>query len=95
MKRVALVLIILTVASPALQAQYFFYDDRYYDGNVLVEIGTGIGGMNALTDLGGKKGDGRGFVKDLNLKNTKPAFVSIFNSHLPECRCISPGIYSR
>jgi len=73
MKRGGFFLTILLLAA-ALQAQYFFYDNRYYDAGLLLEIGVGIGGMNALTDLGGKKGDGRGFIKDLNLKNTKPSF---------------------
>jgi hypothetical protein len=30
--------------------------------------------MNALTDLGGKKGVGKSFIKDLNLKMSKPSF---------------------
>lgn len=36
-----------------------------------METGLGIGGMNCLTDLGGNKGFGKDFIKDLNIKNTR------------------------
>jgi hypothetical protein len=52
-------------------AQYYFYDDKYYEKVVNFEVGGSFGIMNALTDLGGKKGLGKGFIKDLNLKNTQ------------------------
>jgi hypothetical protein len=32
----------------------------------LIEVGGSIGAMNCLTDLGGKSGIGKGFIKDLN-----------------------------
>ena len=55
-----------------LPAQYYYYDDRYYDQPLLIETGIAIGFMNSLTDIGGKKGTGDRFLKDLNWKNTKP-----------------------
>lgn len=55
----------------SVSAQYVFYNDKYYDKDLLFEIGTGFGGINAFTDLGGKKGFGKDFIKDLNLKNTR------------------------
>jgi hypothetical protein len=51
-------------------AQNYFYNDRYYDKDVLVEAGVSFGGMNCLTDIGGKSGLGKKFVKDLVMKNT-------------------------
>jgi hypothetical protein len=51
-------------------AQYYFYDDKYYDKSILYEVGGSIGMMNCLTDLGGNKGNGKKFIKDLNLGNT-------------------------
>ena len=39
-----------------LDAQYYYYNDRYYDNAVVMELGVSGGMMNALTDLGGKKG---------------------------------------
>ncbi len=61
-------------------AQYYFYDNDYYDNPVVYEIGGSIGIMNCLTDLGGKKGIGKKFVKDLNFGNTSFAgsvYVSV------------------
>jgi hypothetical protein len=54
------------------KAQYYFYDDRYYANDVVIEIGGSAGIMNCLTDLGGQKGVGKGFVKDLNWRVTRP-----------------------
>ncbi|MEJ7626306.1 MAG: hypothetical protein WKF35_05555 [Ferruginibacter sp.] len=51
-------------------AQYYFYNDSYYDNPVLFEGGISIGAMNSLTDIGGKKGIGKKFFKDLNIGNT-------------------------
>ena len=42
-----------------------------YGGNGRIEIGLGVGPMFALTDLGGSAGIGRGFLKDLDLPQTK------------------------
>lgn len=52
-------------------AQYYFYNDDYYDNNVVVEVGGSIAAMNCLTDIGGTRGIGKPFVKDLNYGNTK------------------------
>jgi hypothetical protein len=60
-----------------LNAQYYFYNENYYERDVNFEIGTSVGFMNSLTDLGGKKGVGKGFIKDLNGKNYNLSF-SIF-----------------
>ena len=54
-----------------LSAQYYFYDDKYYDKAVVFELGASAGGMNCFTDIGGKKGTGKKFIKDYNLKNTQ------------------------
>lgn len=61
------------MSNPPLKAQYYFYNDRYYENDVLIELGASIGIMNCFTDLGGKKGIGKNFIKDLNWKNTKPS----------------------
>ena len=53
-------------------AQYYFYDNKYYDNPVTFELGASGGLMNCLTDLGGNKGIGKKFTKDLNLGNTQP-----------------------
>ena len=72
-------LIVLTTLSGKLSAQYYFYDDKYYDSPIMHEIGASVGAINCLTDLGGNKGIGKKFVKDLNLGKTSVA-GSIFLS---------------
>lgn len=51
-------------------AQYYFYDDKYYDAALVYEVGGSLGVMNCLTDVGGNKGIGKKFVKDLNIGKT-------------------------
>lgn len=64
-----LVLLMITSAT-RLYSQYYFYNDNYYNSIILVEAGFSVGGMNALTDLGGKKGNGKPFLKDINWQHT-------------------------
>ncbi len=60
--------------NPSAWAQYYFYNDKYYETAVTLELGGSIGIMNSLTDLGGKKGIGKGFIKDLRWQNARPGF---------------------
>ena len=78
--RVFLFIIFLISTNLTLKAQYYFYDDGYYDNPVVYEFGASIGGMNCFTDLGGRKGIGKKFVKDLNLKNTQLCGSIYFNA---------------
>ena len=69
MKKVFVLVSLMTVmilGSQHAQAQYYFFDDTYYDQPVLYEAGFSVNAMNCLTDLGGKKGIGKKFTKDLN-----------------------------
>ncbi len=74
--RKLLVLLLLTSAvfNPPLKAQYYYYNDRYYDNDVVFELGATGGVMNALTDLGGKKGIGKNFIKDLRWATARPSY---------------------
>lgn len=77
------VIFLLLVCQKSL-AQYYFYNDSYYDKAVLFEVGGSVGLMNCFTDLGGRKGIGKKFVKDLNLGNFQPSgsvyFSAIYNN---------------
>lgn len=70
MKRIA-VLIFLVVFMSGITlrsyAQYYYYDNDYYDNDWVFELGGSVGIMNCFTDLGGKKGIGKPFIKDLNI----------------------------
>ncbi len=52
-------------------AQHYFYNNLYYDNDLLFEGGISLGAINCLTDIGGRPGNGKRFLKDLNWQNTK------------------------
>ena len=79
MKIKGLFFLCLICVSYNTYSQYYFYNDKYYDNDWVLEFGGGVGAMNSLTDLGGKKGKGKAGVKDFNIKNTHPS-ASIFFS---------------
>lgn len=58
-------------ANQPMKAQYYYYNDRFYDTDLVYEFGSAFGIMNCFTDLGGKRGIGKNFIKDLNWKNSK------------------------
>ena len=60
-----LVALLLSYSSPSL-CQHYFYNGLYYDNTATWEAGITIGIMNCLTDLGGRTGSGKPFIKDLN-----------------------------
>lgn len=62
----------MIISAAKLRSQYYFYNDKYYNSFALVEAGLSAGGFNCLTDLGGRKGSGKPFLKDINWKNTHP-----------------------
>lgn len=69
MKKIIFFLMIIISVKNA-NAQYYFYDNNYYDNPVIFELGASVGAMNCLTDIGGNKGIGKNLVKDINLGNT-------------------------
>lgn len=73
------IIIFIFCAPLKLLAQPDFSDDPYYFKDITYEIGGSLGVMNCLTDLGGGKGIGKKFIKDLNVGYTQPA-GSIFFS---------------
>lgn len=64
----------LVLTTTSSNAQYYFYNDKYYGNDFIFEIGGSAGIMNSLTDLGGRKGTGKDFLTDLNLKVSKPSY---------------------
>lgn len=74
MKKLTLLIatgLLLVVSDFKASAQYYFYDNNYYDAPVLFEVGVSMGAMNCLTDIGGRSGIGKPFVKDLNIGNNQ------------------------
>jgi hypothetical protein len=56
------------------RAQFYYYNDKYLNSDMVFELGGSVGIMNSLTDIGGKKGVGKKFIKDLNWNVTKPSY---------------------
>lgn len=73
-KSMATAVVIGILLSQSLQAQYYYYNNRYYESAVVFEVGLSGGVMNSLTDLGGKKGIGKNFIKDLRWKTARPSY---------------------
>ena len=71
MKSKALFLACLFCISYPAYSQYYFYDDKYYDNDLVLDFGGSGGAMNSLTDLGGRKGKGKEGIKDFNINNTQ------------------------
>jgi hypothetical protein len=63
-------LLIMLAKADTASAQYYFFDDEYYDDPWLIEAGVSLNAMNCLTDMGGHKGIGKTFLKDLNMGKT-------------------------
>ncbi len=74
MKRITLLIatmILLVASGKKASAQYYFYDANSFNNPLMFEFGASTGIMNCLTDLGGKKGLGKKFTKDMNLGNNQ------------------------
>lgn len=71
---VPLLVYLCIFSASSTKAQYYYHNDKYWGSDFVVELGVTAGVMNSLTDLGGKKGIGKNFIKDLNWKVTKPSF---------------------
>ncbi|MGN6493502.1 MAG: hypothetical protein ACTHLE_15985 [Agriterribacter sp.] len=69
--RLHLLLLYCCLISVHSYCQHYFYNNRYYDKDFLIEINASSGAINCLTDVGGNSGKGKGFLKDLNIGNTK------------------------
>ena len=68
---IAIIFLLLLVSGYKASAQYYFYDNYSYDMPVMFELGGSVGLMNCLTDVGGRSGLGKPFVKDLNIGNNQ------------------------
>ena len=51
MRKYHFIFIIIFFTCLHSSAQYYFYNDKYYDKDILAEVGASVGLMNSLTDL--------------------------------------------
>lgn len=58
----------------------YFYNNNFYDNAFNCELGGSVGMMNCLTDIGGRKGNGRRFIKDLDWRCSRPCTGLYFSA---------------
>jgi hypothetical protein len=74
-KLIVLSLVFAIALHQPLKAQYYFYNDKYYDKDIVLDLGATFGVMNGLTDLGGKKTTGiKKLTEGINWKTASPSF---------------------
>ncbi len=71
LKQILRITTVLLLCTQASKAQFYFYNDRYLYSDFVFEVSGGPSILNCLTDVGGNKGIGKSFIKDLNLNKTK------------------------
>lgn len=64
-------------------SQSYFYNSPYYENAAIWEAGLSAGIMNCFTDLGGRPGPGKSFIKDLAWQQAQPCagFYTSFLYH--------------
>jgi hypothetical protein len=73
-KLLVIALLWMMIPDQPLNAQFYYYNNKYYDSPIVFEIGGSFGMMNSLTDLGGKRGVGKKFIKDMRVKTIRPSY---------------------
>lgn len=74
MKKIKITVVVIGLFFVGMQkaaAQFYFYNNDYYDTPLMFEVGGSVGVMNCLTDVGGKRGNGNPFLKDLTIGNNQ------------------------
>ncbi|MCW3082433.1 DUF6089 family protein [Segetibacter sp.] len=52
-------------------SQYYYFNDKYYNTDLLYEFGIGVGAMNSITDIGGANTDNTTYLNEINKKNNR------------------------
>lgn len=74
-KLIVLSLVCIYAFTQPLKAQFYFYNDKYYEKDIVLDLGASFGIMNSLTDLGSKKTQGiKNITEGINWKNSKASF---------------------
>ena len=68
-----LFLLFCAIFSFKSNAQYYFYNDEYFDSDLVWEFGGGGAMMNCITDVGGPNTDTKFYVNEMRSKNFKLA----------------------
>jgi len=72
MKALKITLLLLaTVISGNCFSQYYYYNDKYYNTDILYEVGVGVGMMNCITDIGGANTDNPTYFNEIRKQNNR------------------------
>jgi hypothetical protein len=80
MKTQAFFFLLSFVAGNISASGQYFYNNNFYDNSINCELGGSVGIMNCLTDIGGRKGSGKPFIKDINWKCSRPCAGIYFSA---------------
>jgi hypothetical protein len=69
--KIILLLVVCNLVNNNSFSQYYYFSDKYYNTDLLYEVGIGIGGMNCITDIGGANTDNTIYLNEINKKNTR------------------------
>ncbi len=64
--KIAVILVLCVVGSGKLYSQYYYYSDKYYESEYLVEFGVNMGIMSSVTDIGGASSDSKIYFNEFN-----------------------------
>jgi hypothetical protein len=67
--KLTILLLALTFTTSQVFAQAYYYNDDYYNTELLYEFGVGAGLMNCVTDIGGANTDNTMYFNEINGKN--------------------------
>ena len=67
----SLCFIVLVFNLSSVHAQYYYYNDKYFDNDLVFEFGGSFGAINAITDIGGQPFlNTKKYVNEINWKTT-------------------------
>jgi hypothetical protein len=69
--KIFLLFLLLFTFSQKGNSQSFFYNDKYYDNDLIYEFGFGLGAMNCIVDMGGANSDRGYYINEMHLVNTR------------------------
>ncbi|WP_147204399.1 DUF6089 family protein [Segetibacter aerophilus] len=69
--KIFLLLVVCNLIYKNSLSQFYYFSDKYYNTDLLYEVGIGLGAMNCITDIGGANTDNTAYLNEINKKNNK------------------------
>ncbi len=74
MKKALKIILLLFICNSLAKnsfCQYYYYNDKYYNTNLLYEFGASAGVMNSITDIGGANTDNAMYLNQIKFVNNR------------------------